>query len=130
MRWLLLMTLVQTGYPTTRRGDTRDTLHGAVVPDPFRWLEDAKSAEVQKWMTVQDDFARARLGKLPGREALAARLRELFYIETISPPIHRGTRFFYTRRHADKEKPIVYWREGKKSAEKVLFDPNTWSTDG
>ena len=124
------MTLLQTGYPPSRHVDTRDTLHGVVVPDPFRWLEDAKSPEVQKWMTAQDDFARARLAKLPGREALAKRLRELFYIDSISAPIHRGTRYFYSRRHADKEKAIVYWREGKKGAEKVLFDPNTWSTDG
>jgi prolyl oligopeptidase len=124
------MTLLQTGYPPSRHVDAKDTLHGVVVPDPFRWLEDAKSTEVQKWMTAQDDFARARLAKLPGREELAKRLRELFYIDSISAPIHRGTRYFYTRRHADKEKPIVYWREGKKGAEKVLFDPNTWSTDG
>ena len=124
------MTLIETGYPPSRHVDVKDTLHGVVVPDPFRWLEDAKSPEVQKWMTAQDDYARARLAKLPGVGALAKRLRELFYIDTISAPIHRGTRYFYSRRHADKEKPIVYWREGKKGAEKVLFDPNTWSTDG
>jgi prolyl oligopeptidase len=44
--------------------------------------------------------------------------------------MHRGTRFFYRRRHADREKTIIYWKEGKDGAEHVLFDPNTWSQDG
>src|SRR6185503_14050683 len=35
-----------------------------------------------------------------------------------------------TRRHADREKAIVYWREGKQGEERVLLDPNTMSADG
>ena len=41
--------------------------------------------------------------------------------------MHRKGRYFYTRKHADKEKTIVYWKQGENGAEKVLFDPNTWS---
>src|SRR5262249_12999890 len=29
-----------------------------------------------------------------------------------------------------REKPIAYYREGKDGADKVLLDPNGWSTDG
>src|SRR4051812_10723209 len=52
-------------YPATRRGSDKDTLHGVDVPDPYRWLEDAKSDDVQKWMTAEDGYARAELAKLP-----------------------------------------------------------------
>ena len=45
-------------------------------------------------------------------------------------PQHHGSRYFYWRRHADKEKAIVYWREGKDGQPQVLFDPNAWSADG
>src|SRR5262249_16459258 len=62
--------------------------------------------------------------------AIAARLKELLYVEHMSPPEHRGTRYFFTRRPADKEKEIVYWKEGKGGAEQVLLDPNSWSADG
>jgi prolyl oligopeptidase len=117
-------------YPKSRRDDVKDVLHGTEVPDPYRWLEDEKSPEVQQWMKAQDDYARARLGKLPGREAIAARLKELLYLDFLSAPSHRGRFFFYTRRHATKEKAVVYWKRGKDGAEKVLFDPNTWSADG
>jgi len=51
-------------------------------------------------------------------------------VDTLSAPIHRGSRYVYRRRHADKEKAIVYWKEGKAGKEQVLFDPNKWSDDG
>lgn len=117
-------------YPPTRVEDVKDTLHGATVLDPYRWLEDGKSPEVQAWMIAEDTLARSELARLPERDAIAARLKELFYIDSLSAPRHRGGRYFYRRRHADKEKAIVYWKQGKNGAEKVLFDPNTWSTDG
>ncbi|MHB2019040.1 MAG: prolyl oligopeptidase family serine peptidase [Candidatus Xenobia bacterium] len=117
-------------YPRTRQDDVRDTLHGVEVADPYRWLEDVKAAEVQDWMTEQDDLARAWLKQCPYRQELADRLKQLFYLDTIGAPVHRGTRYFYGRRHATKEKSVVYWKEGKDGAERVLFDPNTWSEDG
>ena len=123
-------TASRTPYPPSRTVDVTDVLHGVPVTDPYRWLEDAKSPEVQAWMKAQDDLTRQRLASLPGRDAIASRLKELLYIDSVSAPQHRGSRYFFTRRHSNKEKSVVYWREGADSAEKVLFDPNTWSADG
>jgi prolyl oligopeptidase len=120
----------RTPYPQSRTVDVTDVLHGVPVTDPYRWLEDATSPEVKAWMKAQDDLARQRLASLPGRDGLAARLKELLYIDSVSAPQHRGSRYFFTRRHSNKEKSVVYWREGADGAEKVLFDPNTWSADG
>jgi len=117
-------------YPPTRKVDAKDVLHGVTVPDPYRWLEDAKTPEVQSWMAAQDDFARARLRSLPGRDAIADRLRQLLYYDAVGTPIHRGDRYFYTRHLASKEKAIVYVREGRDGPERVLLDPNTWTKDG
>jgi len=117
-------------YPASRRDAQVDELHGTQVPDPYRWLEDGKSDEVRAWLGAQDALARGFLAKLPGRDALAARIRELFYVENQSTPSHLGNRLFYARRDAGKEKYVVYWREGRAGAEKVLLDPTQWSTDG
>ncbi|MFN0252177.1 MAG: prolyl oligopeptidase family serine peptidase [Kofleriaceae bacterium] len=117
-------------WPATKKDAIVDTVYGKQVADPYRWLEDEKSADVQAWMAAQDAYARGELAKAPGREALSARLKELFYYDAISAPSHRKGRYFYTRKHANKEKAVVYWKQGEKGAEKVLFDPNTWSTDG
>jgi prolyl oligopeptidase len=116
-------------WPATRKDDTIDVLHGVKVRDPYRWLEDETSPEVQAWMRAQDDYARRELSKLPGRDELAQRLGQLFYYDAISAPVHRKSRYFYTRKHADKERAVVYWREGEAGAEQVLLDPNTWASD-
>jgi len=117
-------------YPQSRLDAVKDMIHGVAVADPYRWLEDVKSDDTKKWMADQDKVARDWLARLPGRDGLAKRLKELFYVDAISPPEHRGNRFFYWRRHADKEKSIHYWKEGESGAEKVLLDPNTMTKDG
>lgn len=117
-------------YPPTRTIDAKDVLHGVTVPDPYRWLEDASSPEVKSWMAAQDDLARKELGKLPIRAKLLARLKELAYLDSVSAPVRRGAFTFLQRRHATKEKSVVYWKDGKSGEEKVLLDPNTWSKDG
>ncbi len=117
-------------YPPTRRQDLVEVLHGVRISDPYRWLENETSPEVQAWMEAQDQYTRAELAKLPGRDTFEKRLSELFYYDAISAPTHRNGRFFYVRKHADREKAIVYWRAGESGPEQVLFDPNSWSTDG
>jgi prolyl oligopeptidase len=117
-------------YPATRKDANVDKLHGVDVADPYRWLEDATKPDVAEWMKAQDSYARQRIAKLPRRDALASRLREVFYFDAISAPIHRKDRFFYSRKHKDKEKRVAYWKTGENGKENVLLDPNTWSTDG
>ncbi|MDP9151569.1 MAG: prolyl oligopeptidase family serine peptidase [Myxococcota bacterium] len=133
-------------YPVAPRVERSDVLHGVRVEDPYRWLEDGKDPRVRRWADEEDALARAYLAKLPGREAIAARLKELSYVENEGTPRHLGDRWFYPRREAGKEKYAVYWRQGKPAGdgarrgrdahgaadpkEKVLLDPNAWSTDG
>jgi prolyl oligopeptidase len=117
-------------FPNNRRGDAKDKLHGVEVADPYRWLEDAKNDDVKRWMDEQDGRARAALAKLAGRDEIAARMKELFYVDSQGIPSKRGGRYFYSRRDAKQEKAVIYWREGKTGEEKVLLDPNSWSKDG
>jgi prolyl oligopeptidase len=107
-----------------------DVLQGVRVPDPYRWLEDGASSEVQAWTRAQNAFARVELTKLPEREALMKRFRELYDIERVSAPSQRRGRYFWTRKDVGKEKAAVFWREGKAGEPKVLLDPSTWSPDG
>jgi prolyl oligopeptidase len=117
-------------YPKTRRDSVVDTLHGTKVADPYRWLEDVSAPDVKAWMQAQDELARGHLGALPERDALEKRLIELTYIDSVSPPSHRGDNYFYARNHADKEKGVYYFKRGKAGKEEVLIDPNLLSEDG
>jgi prolyl oligopeptidase len=115
-------------YPATRRDDVADVLHGVEVPDPYRWLEDGKSGEVRTWMREQDAYARRELEKLALRAALAARLTELARAEQQWAPRPYGGRLFYLRQDADRERAVVYVREGT-GTERALLDPDAWSND-
>ncbi|WP_394841591.1 prolyl oligopeptidase family serine peptidase [Pendulispora brunnea] len=117
-------------YPASRRENVADSHWGVRVADPYRWLEDAANPEVQSWMAAQDGYARQRLAAIPNREAWLERLRPLYRADSSKAPVKRQDRYFWTRHHADRDKEVVYWKVGKDGAEKVLFDPNTWSSDG
>ncbi len=112
--------------PATRASPVVDTLFGQRVLDPYRWLEDEKSAEVQAWMAAQDKEARAYLDVLPGRAALLKRLEALFYVDSIGVPVERGARLFYLKRDTHQEKAALFLRDGSGGPERVLLDPNGW----
>jgi prolyl oligopeptidase len=117
-------------YPATPEVDVTDTLYGKVIHDRYRWLEKGSDPKVQAWAHAEDTFARAELAKLPERAAIEKRLAELFYVDSEGAPRKEKNRWFWSHRKAKQEKSVVYWKQGKSGAAKVLLDPNEWSTDG
>jgi prolyl oligopeptidase len=117
-------------YPETRVVDTVEVLHGVRVPDPYRWLEDGTSPEVQAWVKAENALTRSVLDALPEREPLRKRFRELYDIERVGAPLRRGRRYFWSQKDVGSEKDAVFYREGKNGERKPLLDPNTWSADG
>ncbi|HVE81752.1 MAG TPA: S9 family peptidase, partial [Myxococcales bacterium] len=115
--------------PQSRKDNVVETVNGVQVSDPFRWLEDAQAPEVKAWVKAEDDYSRRVLRSLPGRKELDKRIAELLYVEQSSPPMKRGGRLFYLKQMAEKEKAILFMREGT-NPEKVVLDPNKWSRDG
>ena len=124
--------------PPTRKDDVVETLHGEAVADPYRWLEDEASPEVQAWTAAQTAYARAVLDPLPGRDALAKRLWELYEIGSLGTPAARphgrgkarAWRYFYTRREGKQNQPVLYTRDGVNGADRVLIDVNALAADG
>lgn len=119
-------------YPATRRAPVEETLHGVVISDPYRWLEDGSSTEVQDWTRRQNEVARAALdGFTTLRAEMSARLEALSRAETESVPRMIERKYFFTRRGGQKNQPVLCMREGgvEKDA-RIVFDPNTLSADG
>ncbi|RMF79129.1 MAG: S9 family peptidase [Planctomycetota bacterium] len=118
--------------PATRVEPVVDEWHGEKVVDPYRWLEDGDSREVERWTARQNAYARAYLDRPRARRAeLAARLEALYSAADFSTPRIYGDRYFYTRREADENQPIVYVRVGGMDAEpRIALNPNEFSEDG
>jgi prolyl oligopeptidase len=119
----------------TRKDDLVEVLHGVAVEDPYRWLEDGASPEVRAWDEAQTAATRAWLSRIPGREALRARVRELLSIGYVGAPVARttaegGRRYFHMRREGGQEQGVLYVRDGVHGPDRVLIDPAPLSTDG
>lgn len=46
----------QNKYPLTKKGDKIDLYFGSQVADPYRWLEDDRSAETAEWVKSQNQL--------------------------------------------------------------------------
>ena len=124
------LSLAQVSYPETRRVDVRDTFHGTVVPDPYRWLEDDRAPEVERWVTTQADVAEKYLAQIPFRKKMYDVLDQLNSAVTYSAPWRRaGVMYFY--KNAGRQNHSVLFRQpdGVNDPE-VLLDPNTFAADG
>ncbi len=110
------------GYPAARRLDLTEDLLGYQVSDPYRWLEDADSAERASWLAAQADLFAAQRAELPGREAFAEHVRDLLNVGYAGTPVWRGERYFFTRRDPDAEHGVLCTRLGDGPVE-VLVDP-------
>ncbi len=115
--------------PSTRTDNVKETLHGADVLDPYRWLEDQESKETREWIDRQNRYTQSILSALPGRETLKRRLTELLKIESVGMPVERGGRYFYSKRRADQDLSVLYVRKGRRAPEEVLVDPHPMSPD-
>ena len=106
-------------YPTARRSDDADELHGKRIADPYRWLEEVEDSETEAWSSAQDAIVRPFLDKLAGRDHLTKRLDELMPGYVGSPMAVRD-RYFFTRRLPEQEHPVLVMRENDE--ERTLVD--------
>ncbi len=54
-----------------------DDYHGIKVSDPYRYMEKLDDPAVQAWFKGQGDYTRSVLDRIPGRDLLLARIKEL-----------------------------------------------------
>ena len=117
-------------YPESKTGDTVDDYHGVQVADPYRWLEDLLSPDVQSWVAEQNKLTFGYLENIDGRQRIFDRLKEVTNYERITLPSHTAGRYFFSRNDGLQNHYVKYWSEGLDGEPQVLLDPNTWSEDG
>ncbi len=96
--------------PETRTVAVADTLHGEVLPDPYRWLEDGSSPDVRDWIARQNAYADSILQDSPLRQRFASRLRELMAAPDVGEPRRAGEWEYFTMQRPGDEVSAVYRR--------------------
>ncbi|SOC79267.1 prolyl oligopeptidase [Salinimicrobium sediminis] len=117
-------------YPQTRKGNTVDTYFGNNVEDPYRWLEDDRSAETEAWVKVQNEVTFDYLEQIPFREELKKRLTELWNYEKISAPSKEGDWIYFSKNDGLQNQSVIYRKKSEDAPAEVFLDPNKFSEDG
>lgn len=110
--------------PATARAPVADTLHGTVLVDDYRWLEDQSSPETRAWIAEQNAYAEAVVGSSPLREALEERVEELTTAPGAVFPRRSGDYEYFSLRQQGREVAAIYRRPVPEEPDDRPFDPN------
>ncbi|HWQ29075.1 MAG TPA: hypothetical protein VNN12_08640, partial [Dehalococcoidia bacterium] len=117
-------------YPPAERTDVADTLHGTVVADPYRWLEDPDAPRSREWIEAQNKLTFSYLEAIPQRAAIKDRLTALWNFERFGTPFKEGGHYFWSRNDGLQNQNVIYVADSLAAQPRVLIDPNTFSADG
>ena len=116
-------------YPETSKGEVVDTYFDTRVNDPYRWLEDDRSPETEKWVAEQNKVTYAHLDEIPYRKTLNDRLSKLWNYEKIGAPFKEGNHEYYYKNDGLQNQYVIY-RKKADGNDEVFLDPNTFSEGG
>ena len=116
-------------YPSTKTVAHTDVYFGTEVKDPYRWLEDDRSAETKQWVKEQSEFTEKYLAKIPFREQMRKELRAIWNYEKVSAPFKEGKYEYFYKNNGLQPQAVLY-RKSADGKTEVFLDPNTMSKDG
>lgn len=117
-------------YPTTTKGTVVDEFLGEKIADPYRWLEDDRSAETKNWVEAENKVTFDYLNAIPFRTKLKDQLTEIWNYEKIGTPFKEGGYTYFFKNNGLQQHAVLYRKLGDKGTEEVFLDPNTFSKDG
>ena len=117
-------------YPETKKCDTIDNYFGTAVADPYRWLEDDFSDETANWVKAQNEVTNNYLSKIPYRENMKNRLKDIMNYPKESAPSKKGDRYFFYRNDGLQNQSVLYYKNSLDGEAVELLDPNKLSDDG
>ena len=117
-------------YPETRKDGTVDSYFGRKVADPYRWLEDQNSKEVERWVDAENKATFSYLEKIPLRNMFKAELTKLINVPRVSVPFRVANKLYFSKNSGLQNQSVVYQSASLDGASRMLIDPNKISADG
>ncbi len=115
--------------PATEAKPVTDVVNGTTIADPYRWLEEGRSPETRAWIASQMKYTEEYLSQVKIRPEIAKRVKELVRVESISIPVERQGRYFFSKRLPDDNQASIYLRKGLHGSEERLVDAGKLSAD-
>ena len=117
-------------YPVARKTDQVDTYHSTQVTDPYRWLEDDRSAETAAWVKAENKVTFDYLAQIPYRKQFQDRIEQVYNYPKYSAPNRKGDWFYFSKNDGLQNQAVLYRQKGLDGTPEVVIDPNKLSADG
>lgn len=117
-------------YPTSKKIDFVENLHGVEISDNYRWLEDFTSDESIDWIQRQNEFTQKFIKKNKYKKSIYNYLNKIWESESISTPykVKEKTFFYFNDGSFQQSKLMI--QDCDQCEPRVLIDPNLFSEDG
>jgi len=120
----------QLTYPVTQKGTTVDDYFGTKVSDPYRWMEDDKSAETKDWVTAQNKVTFGYLNQIPYRTKFQSAIEKVFNYPKYSAPARKGEWYYFYKNDGLQNQSVLYRQKGLDGKIEEVIDPNKLSKEG
>ena len=121
-------------YPESPRRPAQETLHGTVIDDDYRWLEQVDSGEVTAWVAAQNRLTREVIDAMPRRQAIKRELLRMLGQGRVSRSglDVAGGRLFALKRQPPRNQNSLVMMDARAtlSSERVVLDPNHLDVTG
>jgi prolyl oligopeptidase len=141
IRFMVAATLAAMAIPSTGIADPMppvaavepvvDDYFGTRVTDDYRWMEDRTAPRFVAWAKAENEYARATLDRIPGREDLLARVaaHTAGGASITRVKLAQG-KVFYLKRVPGENSYKLYLRDRIDGPERLLVDPEAIATVG
>ena len=121
--------------PVAQVQPVTDDYFGTRITDPYRWMEGEPKPQFPDYLHAENDYARAVLARIPGRDALA---REIGALSGAAARVRTvelaGGRLFYLKRDAGAQIDRLYVADADGADsdrhETLLVDPSSLGASG
>ena len=107
-----------------------DDYSGTKVSDPYRPLENPDAPESRKWIEAENKITFDFLKTIPERDAIKARLTEVWNYERFGVPFKEKARYFFSKNSGLQNQNVIYTTTNFSESSRELLDPNTLAKDG
>ena len=103
--------------------ETQEVLHGCLISDPYRWLEERASPRTASWLEMQRQKADRYFEACEGVDELRMQVRALLDRDEVTQPVRVDHRLFFRRRNTNQEQGCICVSHLDTGTVKILVDP-------
>jgi len=117
-------------YPSAARDNVVNDYFGTKVAAPYQWMENLDSPAVKQWVDAENKLTFSYLDRIPERNAVYQRLKQLWNYEKVGVPQMQAGRLFFSKNTGLQNQSVVFEQDGPSRKPKELLDPNILSPNG